>query len=107
MIDYELLDHCFSEKGWNYYHLFMIGSKWTKGDHTVIRHARGYVLNGEKVEEDTIIALLAIDRKEIEMYEHLKRLGYGRKCRWAFIEGVRWANAHQSLENIETPPRKK
>ena len=107
MLDYELLNQCFSEKGWNSYHLFMIGPKWTKDDQTVIRHAGGYVLNGKKVDEDTIIALLDIDKKEIEMYEHLKRLGYGRKCRWAFIEGVRWANAHLSLDDIETPPHKK
>ncbi len=103
MIDFQLLDRSFREKGWNQCHLFMRGTKWTKDNQTVVRDANGYLLDGERVGEDTIIALVGIDRKEIEMYEHLKDLGYDGKCRWAFIEGVRWANAHRSLDDIQQP----
>ena len=105
MIDFRLIDYYFREKGWNQYHLFMRGTKWTKGNQTVIMDANGYKLDGERVGEDAIIALLDIDRKEIKMYEHLKKLGYSDKCRWAFIEGVRWANLHQSPDDIETTLR--
>ena len=106
MIDFRFLESCFREKGWDQYHLFMRGTKWMNDSQTVIRDAHGYLLNGKRVDEDTIIALLGIERKEIEMYEHLKKLGFDEKCRWAFIEGVRWANAHHTLDDIESPPHK-
>ena len=101
MIDFRFLERCFHESGWNQYHLFMRGTKWEKGNQTVIRDVNGYMLDGKRVGEEAIITLLGIDRKELEMYEHLKKLGFGGKCRWAFIEGVRWATKHQDLDEIQ------
>ena len=47
----ERFDSFMTEHGWTKYHLFMRGSKWTKGADTIIRNSDGWHLNGQNITE--------------------------------------------------------
>lgn len=106
MIDFRLLEHHFQQDGWTQYHLFMRGTRWVKDSHTVIRDTIGYLYDGKRVTEDIIIAMMKIDENEIELYEHLKQQGNSPTYRFAFLDGVKWANRHLIQPDSNTSQQK-
>ena len=103
MIDFRLLEHHFQQDGWTQYHLFMRGTRWEKDNHTVVRDTLGYLYDGKRVTEDTI---MNIDENKIELYEHLKQQGNSPTYRFAFLDGVKWANHHQIQLDSNTSQQK-
>ena len=106
MIDFRLLEHHFQRDGWTQYHLFMRGTRWEKDNHTVIKDTLGYLYDGKRVTEDTIIAMMKIDENEIELYEHLKQQGNSPTYRFAFLDGVKWAHRHLIQPDSNTSQQK-
>ena len=106
MIDFRLLEHHFQQDGWTQYHLFMRGTRWEKDNHTVIRDTLGYLYDGKRVTEDTIIAMMNIDENKIELYEHLKQQGNSPTYRFAFLDGVKWAHRHLIQPDSNTSQQK-
>ena len=84
----------------------MRGTRWVKDSHTVIRDTIGYLYDGESVTEDIIIAMMKIDEKEIELYEHLKQQGNSPTYRFAFLDGVKWAHRHLIQPDSNTSQQK-
>jgi hypothetical protein len=58
---HERFDSFMSEHGWTKYHLFMRGSKWVKGDDTIIYDRNGWKLNEQTVTEQEIHKFLQYD----------------------------------------------
>ena len=101
MLDYTLYEYYFERRGWKRFRLFMTGMRWTSPEkpsdaahHEVTLSAGGFRLNGKPVEEQTIIDMLQIPEREVMMYEELRRLGHRSQWALAFLDGVRWADAH-------------
>ena len=93
-INFMLVHEAFARDGWTMYHYFMRGNKWVKGNDTVTCFRGGYKLNGEPLSNERLAEMLNIDRRAIAVCEaiapHEIHGAYGR----AFLEGVRWADAH-------------
>lgn len=75
MIDFKLLEYHFQQDGWTQYYLFMRGTRWEKDNHTVIRDAYGYMYDGKRVAEETVITMMKIDGNEIKLCDYLKQQG--------------------------------
>ena len=58
---HERFDTFMSEHGWTKYHLFMRGTKWVKGDDTIIYDRNGWKLNEQTVTEQEIHKFLQYD----------------------------------------------
>lgn len=93
-INFSLDRDTFEKDGWTMYHTFMAGSKWVKGNDTVTCYYGVYKLNGKVISNEYLCEWLHIDKRTIEVCEaiapHEIHTKYGR----AFLEGVRWADAH-------------
>lgn len=53
--EYERFDAIMAEHGWTKYHLFMRGTKWTKGEDVLILDAKGWHLNGEPITDPLLL----------------------------------------------------
>ena len=78
MITFKTLAHFFKIDGWQERHLFMRGTRWDKGHHQVILDRHGYMLNGTRTSEDSILELLQITHNDIAQHEQQKRANFGR-----------------------------
>ena len=58
---HERFDSHMSEHGWTKYLLFMRGTKWVKGDDTIIYDRNGWKLNEQTVTEQEIHKFLQYD----------------------------------------------
>ena len=93
-INYLLVHEAFQRDGWTMYHQFMVGNRWVKGIDIITCYYVVYKLNGARLSNESLIELLHIDKRAIAVCEaiapHQVHSAYGR----AFLEGVRWADAH-------------
>lgn len=97
-INFILVKEAFEKAGWTMHHTFMAGNKWVKGHDTVTCYYGIYKLNGTVISNEYLYEMLDIDRRSIEVCEaiapHEIHTKYGR----AFLEGVRWADAHPAAK---------
>ena len=89
-----VVNEAFEREGWTMQHKFMVGNKWVKGNDTVTHYGPYYELNGEIISTTFLCEMLNIDMRLIDVCNaiapHQLHSKYGR----AFLEGVRWADAH-------------
>ena len=89
-----LVHEAFQSKGWTMYHKFMAGNRWEKGDDIITCYHGIYKLNGQIISEDFLCEMLKIDSRSIEVCEAIAPHPINSKYGRAFLEGVRWADAH-------------
>ena len=93
-LNFMLVSEAFERDGWKMYHQFMVGNRWVKGDDTVTFYYGHYKLNGNPISKEQIYEMLHISLRDLQVCEviapHPINSRYGR----AFLEGVRWADAH-------------
>ena len=78
MIAYKTIEHFFEIDGWQKRILFMRGIRWDKGLHQVMRDMRGYMHDGTRTNEESILDLLHITHNDVARYEHQKPKNHGR-----------------------------
>ena len=93
-IYYPILSAAFANDGWREYHQFMAGSRWVKGDDTVTSYYGKYKLNGQPVTKEHLCQMLHIDSRIVQVAEAIAPYPLNGKYGRAFLDGVRWADAH-------------
>lgn len=59
--EYERFDAFMTERGWSKYHLFMRGTKWTKGENVLICDRNGWHLNEQTITKQELFKTLQYD----------------------------------------------
>ncbi|MBO4655326.1 MAG: hypothetical protein J5644_07255 [Bacteroidales bacterium] len=93
-LNFILVCKAFEKEGWVMHHLFLGGNKWQKGNDKVTCYYGHFKLNGTFVSNEFICEMLHIDRRIIDVSEAIAPHSIDSKYGKAFLEGVRWADAH-------------
>ena len=93
-----LREAAFAQDGWTMYHKFMAGNRWVKGYDTITCYHGIYKLNGQIISKAFVCEMLNIDSRSIEVCEAIAPHPINSKYGRAFLEGVRWADAHPTGE---------
>ncbi len=98
-INYMVLSEAFANDGWKESHMFMAGSRWVKGNDTVKSYCGHYLLNGQPIDKEYLIRMLHIDPRIVEVADAIAPYPLKGKYGQAFLNGVRWADAHPVGDN--------